>query len=97
MKPLKPRLAVVTWADAFHWDEGWCEALEAIYEAQNDDWIVTQAGYILVANRKYILIADMFNPKAGSSGSGGDYAGFTKIPFNWIIKIRYLTPKRRRT
>ena len=75
-------LVRVTWVDAISQVE-WMSLEEVEAFAKSTDWEVTETGWLLMKNSKYIVIASQFQ-KAGSWGN------VTKIPASWVHRIQVL-------
>lgn len=81
-----PRLVLVEWDDAA-FEVGWAKELEELQLAYNQS-----VGYLLVRDKKKIVIASSWSKTAGDDiHSFGDY---TIIPRRDIRKLVYLKPPR---
>lgn len=83
MKNKKVKLTYIEWEDALTWNDGWHDKEGILEWGRSDDWIIKQAGYVIEENKKYILLANKFNPQQFGEHK---YSEITKIPKGWIRK-----------
>ena len=83
------KLEYIEWADAIENLDGWHDLEDALKWGDDDDWIVSQVGYVLKETKGYILLSSIkTNP---SKGRAEQYSMLFKIPKPWIIKRIDLT------
>jgi len=71
------------WEDAFSLEAGW-HYEDDIKERAKANFIVSEAGYVLEENDKYLVIAGQYASETGQFGN------ITKIPKTWIRKRKVL-------
>lgn len=64
-------------------EEPWTSVEETIKWADNEDWLVTQVGFIIKETKEYLLIA---SKRASYDKDNPEYGGIMKIPSTWIRK-----------
>ena len=82
MKKEKLKLVYIEWADAISPEIDWKTYKEAVDWGKNEDYWVSQIGWILEENKKYILISSQANYTKESDQH--QFAHIIKIPKTWI-------------
>lgn len=84
---MKEKLIYLEWADAFRNDMGWMNEERALDWADNSNFFIKEAGFIIKETKEYIAIAMSVH-----EDDDGDiqYAGVQKIPKTWIRKRKVL-------
>lgn len=85
---MEPVFTYIEWQDAVSDTGTWMSTEDAIDWADNEDFIIKQAGYILKETDKYILIAGQYNEQTDTPCKCGN---LHKIPVTWIRKRIDLT------
>lgn len=84
----KPKPVLIQWCDAITGSQNWESVEDAIRWGDTQDWVITQAGFILKETKEYILIASKYNAQTQDSDK---VDGVTKIPKTWIRKRKNIT------
>ena len=82
------KLVYIEWADAITPTEGWKTEDETLRWAKEEDYWVSQVGWILEENKKYILLAAQMNTSKAETVAN-QYGHIIKIPKTWI-RVRKL-------
>jgi len=81
------KIVLVTWRDSSSLSNSW-ESEEAAMEFIDDECIITQVGFVLEENKKYILLCSRVSDFSQSKTKG--YGDVFKIPKSCIIKQKVL-------
>ncbi len=79
----KMQLVYIEWCDAITNTEGWHNLEDAKNWANEEEWIVKQAGFLIEENKKFILLAGQYSPQKETESL---FSNLTKIPKTWILK-----------
>jgi len=74
-------LVYLEWCDAITTPHPWMSQEEAIEWADEEDWVVSEVGWILKETKEYIVIASRKNLDDDTC----NFAGIMKIPTTWIL------------
>jgi len=87
------KLIYLEWADATSPDgRSWWYEEDALEWAREDDYWISQSGWLLEETKEYILIAGAASDLK-SSGITKSYAHLQKIPKTWIRKRQIIKLK----
>ena len=86
----KHKLIYLEWTDAISPIEGWQEELKILEWAKQGNYWVSQIGWILEENKKFIVLASQRNITIDESGSVTQFSHIIKIPKTWVRKRKEL-------
>ena len=82
------KLIYIEWCDAITKMDGWHNLEDAKDWANEEEWIIRQAGFLIEESKKYILLAGQYNPQKETEDQ---FANLTKIPKTWILKRKTIS------
>ena len=88
---MKHELVYLEWCDAMVNNEAWLTFDEAIEWGKTDDWVVSQVGWILEENDKYIILTSKGSKQRESIEKM--FGSVFKIPTTWILKRETISRK----
>jgi len=77
-------LVYLEWCDAMINNEAWLTNEEVMDWADNDNWIVSQVGWILKETEEYIILASKSSKE--NKDSQELFGSVFKLPTTWIRK-----------
>ena len=78
------KLFYIEWCDAMVSHDTWKTLDEAIEWADNDEWVISQVGWILNETDEHIVLA--CRKSNGGNDNEDMFGGCFKIPKTWIRK-----------
>jgi len=81
---MKYDLVYLEWCDAMVNNEAWLTFDEAFEWGKTDNWVVSQVGWILEENKKYIILASKRSVQ--NKDIEEMFGSVFKIPTTWILK-----------
>jgi len=88
MQKKKINLLYIEWCDAVTFNTGWENIEDILVWAKTENWVIRQAGFLIIENKEYVLLATKYNPQENSENK---FSEITKIPKTWIRKRKTIT------